>query len=60
MNPQEQEILRLLQEQQKLIEAIYKSSEKTRKYFQWTFIITILLIVVPAIGLVLVVSSFSV
>ena len=45
------EILRKLAEQEKKLDAIYKSAERTLKYFLWTLIITIALIVLPAIGL---------
>ena len=37
--------------QDKRLEAIYVSSEKTRKYFLWTLIITGVTIIVPLIGL---------
>ncbi len=40
------------------IDAIYATTEKTRKYFLWTLIITIALVVVPAIGLVFAIPSF--
>lgn len=52
------EILRRLEEQDKKLDAIYKSVERTRKYFLWTMIITIALIVLPAIGLVFVIPKF--
>lgn len=42
----------------KKIDAIYISVEKTRKYFQWTMIITVLAILIPAIGLAIVIPSF--
>lgn len=40
------------------IDAIYVSTEKTRKYFFWTMVITVAVFVIPLIGLVLVVPSF--
>lgn len=40
------------------IDAIYATTEKTRKYFLWTMIITIALVVLPAIGLVFAIPSF--
>jgi len=40
------------------IEKIYISVEKTRKYFLWTLIISIALVVLPAIGLVFVIPQF--
>lgn len=40
------------------MDEIYVSVEKTRIYFKWTMIITIILFVVPLIGLVFVIPSF--
>lgn len=40
------------------VDAMYASVEKLRKYFLWTGIITIVLFVVPLIGLMLVIPSF--
>jgi len=40
------------------IDAIYVTTEKVRKYFLWTLIITIALVVLPAIGLVFAIPSF--
>ncbi len=51
----EQEIMKKLEEQDKKIDAIYKSVEKTRKYFLWTLIITIITVVLPLIAAVFVV-----
>ncbi len=44
--------------QQEKIDKIYISVEKTRKYFMWTFIITIVLFVLPLIGLIFVIPQF--
>lgn len=54
----ENEILKKLEEQGKRIEEIYISSEKTRKYFLWTLIISVALVVLPAIGLVFAIPQF--
>jgi uncharacterized membrane protein YukC len=54
----ETEILKKLQEQEAKIEQIYISVEKTRKYFQWTMIITVALVVLPLIGLFFAIPSF--
>ena len=40
------------------IDAIYVSVEKTRKYFFWTMVITVVIVVVPAIGLVFAIPAF--
>ncbi|MCX6763359.1 MAG: hypothetical protein NTZ97_01325 [Candidatus Moranbacteria bacterium] len=44
-----EEIFKKLEEQDKKITDIYISTEKTRKYFLWTMIITIAVIVLPLI-----------
>lgn len=45
-------------ELEKKIDAIYISVEKTRKYFLWTMIITVALVVLPLIGLVFAIPAF--
>lgn len=40
------------------VDAVYASSEKTRKYFLWTGIITLALIVIPLLILPLVIPAF--
>jgi len=47
-----EEILKKLEEQDKKIDAIFRSVEKTRKYFLAVLIISIVMIVLPLIGLV--------
>ena len=54
----DQEIKTKLEEQAAKIDAIYTSVEKTRKYFQMTFWITVLIIVLPLVGLIFVLPSF--
>ncbi len=51
-------ILTKLAEQNEKIDKIYKSVEKTRKYFLWTMIITVALFVLPLIGLFFAIPSF--
>lgn len=51
----EQDILEKLNQQEKRIEQIYASVEKTRKYFLWTLIITIVTIVLPLIALIIII-----
>jgi type IV secretory pathway component VirB8 len=48
---------RMLQLEEK-INKIYISVEKTRKYFFWTMVISVVLVVLPAIGLVFVIPQF--
>jgi hypothetical protein len=47
-----------LREQRELIEKIYVSAEKTRKYFLWTMWGTVIVFVVPLIALAFVVPYF--
>ncbi len=46
----EQEILKKLEEQEQKIDAIFKSVERTRKYFLWTLIMSIVVLVLPLVG----------
>ncbi len=54
----EQEILNRLQAQEELLQKVYVSVEKTRKYFMWTLIITLVLFLLPLLGLMFVLPSF--
>ncbi len=54
----EQEILKKLEEQEKKIDLIYASVEKTRAYFLWTLIISVALFVLPLVGLIFAVPFF--
>jgi hypothetical protein len=54
----DQELNKKIEEQGLKIDAIYKSVEKTRKYFLMIIWITILGVVLPMIGLVFVLPSF--
>jgi len=40
------------------IDEVYASVEKTRKYIMWTGIISVVVIVLPLIGLLFVIPSF--
>jgi hypothetical protein len=40
------------------IDAIYLSVEKMRKYFFWTMVITVALVVFPMIGLIFAIPAF--
>jgi uncharacterized BrkB/YihY/UPF0761 family membrane protein len=40
------------------INAIYTSVEKTRNYIKWAFIISVLAVVLPMIGLLFAIPSF--
>jgi len=54
----EEDLKTKLEEQDRKLELIYEAVEKMRKYFLWTMIITIALIVIPVIGLAVVIPSF--
>jgi len=54
----EEELAKKLDEQAAKIEAIYVSVEKTRKYFQWTLIVTLAMVVLPLIGLVFAIPAY--
>ncbi len=47
-----------LQVLERKIDAIYETTEKTRKYFMWTLWITLALVVLPSIGLLFAVPNF--
>jgi len=54
----ENQILEILKENQKLIKQTYESVEKMRKYFLYTAIITVLMFVLPIIGLIIIIPIF--
>ncbi len=54
----EQEILSRLQAQEELLQKVYISVEKTRKYFMWTLISTAVLFILPLLGIMLILPSF--
>lgn len=43
--------------QKELLEKIYKSVEKTRKYFLWTLILSLVFFIGPLLGLALILPS---
>lgn len=52
------ELLQKLQAQDEKLERIYQSVEKTRKYFLWTLIATVVTFVLPLIGLMFAMPFF--
>ena len=40
------------------IDAIFVSVEKTRNYFKWTMIISLVVLVLPLLGLIFIIPSF--
>ena len=53
----DEELRARLDAQEKKIDAIFVSVEKTRKYFQITLWITVAMVVIPLIGLAVVVPT---
>ena len=54
----EEETKKRLDAQDELLQRIYISVEKTRKYFMWTLIISLGMIVLPLIGLAFAMPKF--
>jgi len=54
----EDEILKKFDAQDKKLDDIYRSVEKTRKYFLWMMVVTIAMIVLPLIGLIFAIPQF--
>jgi len=54
----EEEFKKQFNQQQELLEKIYRSTEKTRKYFLWTLIISLVVFVIPLIIMIFVLPSF--
>jgi len=52
------ELRQKLEALEKKLDAIFMSAEKTRKYFLWTLIITIVVFVLPLVGLVFAIPQF--
>lgn len=53
-----EDLIKKLEEQDKKLDAIFASSEKMRKYFLWTLIISVVMIVLPLIGIAFALPSF--
>ena len=53
-----EDILKKLEEQDTKLEEIRRSVEKMRKYFLWTLIISIAVVLLPLIGLAFVIPNF--
>jgi len=54
----ENEILQKIEDQNKKLDAIYTSVQKTRRYFLITMWITIIVFILPIVGLVFIVPYF--
>ncbi len=54
----EEETKKRLDAQDELLGKIYKSTEKTRRYFLWTLIFSLVVFVLPLIGMLFVIPKF--
>ena len=54
----EQDLMQKLEEQGRKLDAIEQSVKKIRSYLFWTFMASIVLFVIPLIGLVFVIPQF--
>ena len=54
----DEETLNKLETLEKKVNAIYSSVEKTRKYFLITLIVTVVMIVLPILGFIVVIPIF--
>ena len=52
------EVFKKLVELETKIDAVYKSAEKTRKYFMWTLIASAVVFILPLVGLIFVIPQF--
>lgn len=52
------EIIKKVDAQDEKLDAIYVSVEKTRRYFFWTLVVTLVVFVLPLVALVFVIPSF--
>lgn len=53
-----QDVIARLERTEAKIDAIYKSAEKTRKYFLTTMIITIVTLVLPLLGMIVLIPYY--
>ena len=51
------EIIKKLAELEAKIDEVYKTAEKTHKYFMWTLIISVVFLVLPLIALIFVIPT---
>lgn len=51
-------VLKKLAEQERKIDAIYVSVEKTRRYFLWTLILSLVFFLLPLFGLMFAIPFF--
>ena len=54
----EEDLAKQLKEQQIMLEKIFRSAERTRRYFMWTLIVSLVVFVIPLIIMIFVLPSF--
>lgn len=54
----DEEVKKRFDAQDELLKKIYTSVEKTRKYFMWTLIITVVVFLLPLLGLLFIIPQF--
>ena len=54
----EEQILEILKQNQEILKQTHKSAEKTRKYILYNMIFTIVVFILPIIGLIFVIPVF--
>lgn len=54
----EEQILEILKQNQEMIAKTYASAEKMRKYFLYSLIFTVVMFILPLIGLIIVIPMF--
>ncbi|MCK9352461.1 MAG: hypothetical protein M0P76_06810 [Candidatus Pacebacteria bacterium] len=54
----EQEILEKIKQNDEKLDKIFISVEKTRKYFLWVLILSVILFILPLIGMLLAIPAF--
>lgn len=54
----EEDVLKKLSDLEAKVDAVYKSAEKTRKYFLWTIIGSVAMLLLPLVGLIFIIPQF--
>ena len=54
----DERIIQKIEAQDKKLEEIYASVEKMRKYFFWTLIISLVTVILPMVGLIIIIPWF--
>ncbi len=54
----DQEISKKIEELSQKIEEVSKSLQQIKNYFKWTFIVTVIVIILPLIGLIFAIPKY--